>query len=167
MDQLARLVAIEEIKQLKARYFRFMDERNWDAMALVFARDARFDCTVGFQYTPLGSDPIGPEGPVTIGREAIITWIKDAFLRQTSVHHGHCHEISIDSATEAHGTIAMEDYIFAADSRTKVLQGAGHYHERYRIEDGAWRISESRLTRLYNNVDESQFYTAGVDEPQN
>jgi hypothetical protein len=31
MDALARLVAIEEIRQLKARYFRLMDTRDFDA----------------------------------------------------------------------------------------------------------------------------------------
>jgi hypothetical protein len=28
------------------------------------------------------------------------------------------------------------------------LVGFGHYHERYRREDGRWQIAESRLTRL-------------------
>jgi hypothetical protein len=46
------------------------------------------------------------------------------------------------------------------------VQAAGHYHERYRVEEGAWRIAETRLTRLYSDTDESLFYTAGVDEPQ-
>jgi hypothetical protein len=26
--------------------------------------------------------------------------------------------------------------------------GRGHYHERYRLEDGAWRIARLTLTRL-------------------
>lgn len=165
MAPLSRLVAIEEIKQLKARYFRFMDTRDWDNLATVFTSDAVFDCSVGFQHTPLGGEPIGVVGPVTTGNVAIVEWIKDAFVRQTSVHHGHGHEINIDSATEARGIIAMEDYIFAGDRVTKLLQAAGHYHERYRYEDGQWRIAHSRLTRLVNLV-QPDFYTAGVDEPQ-
>src|SRR5262245_37696101 len=39
MDRMAELVEIEEIKQLKARYFRLMDEKRWDEWAEVFAED--------------------------------------------------------------------------------------------------------------------------------
>ena len=45
------------------------------------------------------------------------------------------------SATEAHGVIAMEDYIRAGDRSAKIVHAAGHYTERYRFEDGAWRIA--------------------------
>ena len=163
MDPLARLVAIEEIKQLKARYFRTMDTRDWAGMAQVFCRDAKFDCSEGFHYTPLGGTPIGPKGPVTHGREAIMAWISDAFAGQTSVHHGHCHEVTIDSETEAHGVIAMADLIFGPDRTTLLVNAAGHYHERYRFEDGAWRIAETKLTRLFSSVDMSKLHAVTVD----
>ena len=165
MDALARLVAIEEIKQLKARYFRLMDTRDFEGMAQVFCRDAKFDCSEGFQITPVGGSPIGDVGPITHGRDAIMAWIRDAFKNQTSVHHGHCHEITIDSETEAHGIIAMEDYIRGPDRKTQYLHATGHYHERYRFEDGAWRIAESKLTRLFNDATRT-FYKAETDQPQ-
>lgn len=149
MDPVAKLMAIEEIRQLKARYFRLMDQRDWTGMAEVFCRGARFDCSEGFLAYPLEGEPHGFAGPVTVGREAIMAWISDAFARQTSVHHGHCHEVTIDGETAAHGVIAMEDTIYGPDRKSRVLRGAGHYHERYRFEDGAWRIAETRLTRLY------------------
>jgi SnoaL-like domain len=149
MDTLAQLMAIEHIKQLKARYFRTMDTRDFDAMALVFCRDALFDCTEGFGCAPVGGVWEGEVGPVTRGRDAIITWIRGAFANQTSVHHGHSHEVTIDSDTEAHGIVAMEDYIRALDRRTKLVHGTGHYHEHYRFEDGEWRIAKTKLTRLF------------------
>ena len=92
--------------------------------------------------------------------------IRDAFANQTSVHHGHCHEITIDSDSEAHGVIAMEDYIRGLDRKTHLLHAAGHYWETYRYEDGAWRIASSKLTRLFNDVAEDKFYAAGVNQPQ-
>ncbi len=166
MDPLARLIAIEDIKQLKARYFRCMDTRQWEEMGQTFTRDGVFDCSEGFQHTPLGGEPIGVEGPVTTGRENIVAWIKDAFVKQTSLHHGHCHEVTIDSDTKAHGVIAMNDLI-RDGSRTKtLLSAAGHYWESYRFEDGAWRIAHTKLTRLFNDVDPDGFYTAGVDDPE-
>ena len=149
MNDIARLIAIEEIRQLKARYFRLMDTRDFDAMAYVFCKDAVFDCTEGSRFMPVGGAWKGELGPIVKGRDAIITWIRQAFLHRTSVHHGHCHEITIESATEAHGIIAMEDYIRGPDRETKLLHAAGHYHERYRFEDAAWRIAETKLTRLF------------------
>ena len=149
MDLMTRLAAIEDIKQLKARYFRFVDTRDFDAMAMVFCRDATFDCSEGLRATPLEGEVEGPVGPVNHGRDNIMKWIRDAFVSQTSVHHGHCHEVTIDSETEAHGVIAMEDYIFGLDRATQLLHAAGHYHERYRVEDGEWRIASTRLTRLF------------------
>jgi hypothetical protein len=52
--------------------------------------------------------------------------------------------------------IAMEDMIRGLDRTTNILWGAGHYHERYRIEDDEWRIAETKLTRLYNDIDASK-----------
>lgn len=166
MDAIVKLIAIEEIKQLKARYFRFVDTRDWVSLAEQFCRDAVFDCSEGLHYTPVGGEPIGLTGPINHGRDAIIAWISDAFVNQTSVHHGHCHEITIDSETEAHGVIAMEDYIRGLDRKTRLLHAAGHYWETYRFEDGAWRIATTKLTRLFSDMAEDQFYASGVDEPQ-
>jgi SnoaL-like domain len=149
MDSLAKLIAIEEIKQLKARYFRCMDTRDFDGMAQVFCRGAKFDCSEGGRVLPVGGTWKGEAGPVTHGRDAIMAWITESFRNATSVHHGHCHEIAIDSDTEAHGIIAMEDYIRGLDRETHFVHGAGHYHERYRHEGGAWRIAETKLTRLF------------------
>ena len=134
MDLVAKLIAIEEIKQLKARYFRTMDTRDFDAMAQVFARDIRFDCTDGSRHTPVGGEPIGEIGPITEGRDAVMTWIRAAFANSTSVHHGHCHEVTIDSDTEAHGVIAMEDFIYELDRKTLIetLRAQGMTFEEFR-----------------------------------
>lgn len=152
MDPLTRLIAIEEIRQLKARYFRLMDLRDWAAMGAVFCRDARFDCSEGFVTTALDGTVSGFTGPTVSGREAIIAWIADAFAAQTSCHHGHAHEVTILNEREAEGVVAMEDYLFGPDRKTRTYHGAGHYNERYRVEDGAWRIAETRLTRLFSHL---------------
>jgi hypothetical protein len=46
MDDLARLAAVEEIKKLKARYYRFLDTHDWDAFEMVFTEDAEMDVSV-------------------------------------------------------------------------------------------------------------------------
>ena len=45
MDAAEQLLAIEEIKQLKARYFRSMDTKDWEGFASVFAPNAVLDVT--------------------------------------------------------------------------------------------------------------------------
>jgi hypothetical protein len=149
IDPLTRLIAIEDIRQLKARYFRHMDMRDWDAMGQVFCQDARFDCSEGFGARGLDGTWHGEIAPITVGRDRIMAWISSSFAATTSAHHGHCHEVWIDSATEAHGICAMEDFILDADRKTLLINAAGHYHETYRIEDGQWRIAEVKLTRLF------------------
>ena len=39
-ELLRQLADIEAIKQLKARYFRLMDQKKWDEWAMVFSKDA-------------------------------------------------------------------------------------------------------------------------------
>jgi uncharacterized protein (TIGR02246 family) len=142
MDAVAKLLAQEEIRQLKSRYFRTMDTRDWKGMSQVFTSDIVFEF---------------PEGDkVTKGRDAVMTWIEGAFAEMTSVHHGHCHEVAIDSETEAHGIIAMEDFIRAPDRKTVLYHGMGHYTESYRIEDGRWRIAKTRLTRLFSDTSDTR-----------
>jgi hypothetical protein len=85
MDAISRLLAIEEIKQLKARYFRFLDTRNFTAMADVFCSDALFDYSEGLLFTPVGGKPLGIIGPITRGRDAIMAWISGSFA-----HQPHC-----------------------------------------------------------------------------
>src|SRR3954454_4482167 len=36
---------LEEIRQLKARYFRMMDTKNWEGLAAVFTDDVEIDVT--------------------------------------------------------------------------------------------------------------------------
>jgi SnoaL-like domain len=57
MNDLQRLLAIEAIKNLKARYFRSVDTKDWDGFKAVFAPDALFDIS---QDVP-GCILVGPE----------------------------------------------------------------------------------------------------------
>ncbi len=152
MDPISRLAAIEDIRQLKARYFRLMDERDWAGMAEVFARDALFEARDCMRVTPIGGKPSGPDGPVVRGRAAIMEFVREVLAEVASVHHGHGHEVELLGPAEARGVIAMEDWLYAADRTTLIVHGAGHYAERYVVEDGAWRIAEIRLTRLVYGV---------------
>ena len=43
MTEIERLTALEEIKELKARYFRCLDTKDWAGLQAVFSDDAEFD----------------------------------------------------------------------------------------------------------------------------
>ncbi len=162
MTPLARLIAIEDIRQLKARYFRAVDTRDYAMMGQTFCRDALFDFSECMTVHPLGGEPVGPAGPVIEGRDAIMAWIEASMRDFTSCHHGHCHEVTIDSESEAHGVIAMTDEIRDAGRTRRLLSASGHYWERYRFEDGAWRIAQIRLTRLFSDVAADGAFAAGA-----
>lgn len=145
IDPIQRLIAIEEIKQLKARYFRCMDTKDFAGLRKVFADDARFDASCSLSLEP------GPDAEQWIhsGGDQIAAFVQAAVETLRTVHHGHCHEIEILSDTEARGVIAMEDQIWDLAGETMTLHGMGHYHETYRKEADGWKIVTSRISRLH------------------
>lgn len=152
MTDVEKLLAIEEIKSLKARYFRTMDTKDWGGLGTVFAADAVFD------YREATIDPIDSdgteEGPAPVeGGAAIVAAIREALSNINSVHHGHMPEIEITSDTTAKAVWPMEDVIRPlsageGEDAAPTFKGYGHYHETYVRIDGAWRIKTSKLTRL-------------------
>ena len=128
---------LEAIKQLKARYFRFLDTKDWEAWGSVFATDALMEV---------------PEADVVEhGREAIVSAVSAALEGTTTVHHGHMPEIELTGPDSARGIWAMFDYVEwpgGGDGGRVGLQGYGHYHEEYVRQDGEWRIARTRLVRL-------------------
>jgi SnoaL-like protein len=140
MTDIESLVAIEQIKQLKARYFRCMDTKDWAGFQAVFAPDATAD------FTREGGDRSRSSAT---GAANVTKLIKDLVAPALTIHHGHMPEIELTSATTARGIWAMEDLIWWPEgSRRKTLHGFGHYHETYEKIDGRWFIKTLRLTRL-------------------
>jgi len=128
---------LEAIRQLKARYFRTMDTKDWDAMRLVFTDDVVIDTT-------------DSGGNVVAGADEFMAFLRQTLAEVVTVHHGHMPEIDITSPTTASGIWALQDLLIFPDG-TRLL-GFGHYHETYALVDGDWRIASSRLTRLHMDV---------------
>jgi hypothetical protein len=143
MDAIERLVAIEEIKQLKARYFRCLDTKDWDGFASVFADDAVMDMSAEMRDGTTEGDGI------TTGARQIADFVRGAVDSVNTVHHGHMPEIEVTSDTTATGVWAMEDKLWWPEGAPlTAMHGYGHYRERYvRTSDG-WRIAFLTLTRL-------------------
>jgi hypothetical protein len=143
MNDIERLSAIESIKQLKARYFRFMDTKDWANLETLFSADAVMDMRT----------EVGNESGLVQGGHNVAAFMRQSTEFLITVHHGHTPEIEITSATTARGIWAMEDKLWNVDGAAKhlafkTLHGYGHYHETYIRVDGHWLIQSTRLTRL-------------------
>ena len=132
---------IEAIKQLKARYFRFVDTKQWEAFGGLFTEDA-------VMLVNRGVTTWGGEKERTRdwrGREQIREAVRNRMQDLLSVHHGHMPEIELTSPTTATGIWAMEDIV---ENRAEMMRGHGHYHETYRKIGDRWFIASLELNRL-------------------
>jgi hypothetical protein len=131
------LVDIEQIKQLKARYFRLLDTKQWEAWGDVFTVDG--EIRFGESETDRW----------IVGRDRIVRTLQRSIGDGITVHHGHMPEISITGPTTATGIWSMFDYVDKSGEHPIQLRGYGHYHEDYVKDDvGTWRIARLQLTRL-------------------
>jgi hypothetical protein len=144
----AKMDDLEEIKKLKARYFRGLDSKDWETYEAVFAKDVLVDLS-------------DAGGGTYRGRDEFMAYARGLQIVQ-SVHHGHMPEIELTSETTATGVWCLEDYNLWEDGTQN--HGYGHYRETYSKADGRWRIQTMRLSylRIDRGVWERPTYVAGV-----
>jgi hypothetical protein len=131
VSAIDRLVAIEEIKKVKARYGRMIDGSDAEGLRKeVFAPDVVMDTEW----------PVDKSRKITRGRENVIKFIvwsleysKKDWTSNSNGHIATMPEIEVDSATTAHGLWRV---------------GLGSfYRETYERIDEQWRIKTLRLER--------------------
>ena len=98
MDDAAALLEIEAIKQLKARYCRYLDTKDWQAWRGIFADDFR-------------SDTSKAGGKVIDGADEFVAFTRKSLGNRATVHQVHAPEIELTSATTARGVWALEDVV--------------------------------------------------------
>jgi SnoaL-like domain len=144
LNDTERLLAIEEIKVLKARYFRCVDTKDWGGFEALCHADVVLDISADV-----------PGGVIT-GIAKILEMMKVSLAGVTSVHHGHCPEIEFTSDTTAAGIWAMEDVLRFPEVSAfpiKSLHGYGHYIETYERLGGRWRFKTIKLTRMRVDIE--------------
>ena len=144
MDTAEELHAIEQIKALKARYWRGIDIRDKALLRGVFTDDAVTDfrdATDEEDKSHLKRDP-----------DAFVNDLFEILKGVVTTHHGHTPEIAILSPTEATGIWPMEDWLWVEDTASSLpfrrLNGWGHYHDTYRKTAIGWRIASTKLVRI-------------------
>lgn len=148
MDDVQRLVAIDQIEKLKSRYFRALDLKDWDAFAANFTEDIVFDFTesdTGDDIDELVQHVYRVEGAT-----AAADWARSAIGDAITSHHGHMPDIEVIDEARATGIWSLNDQIwFAKDSGFPFakLEGYGHYYEEYRKVDGDWKVARTKFVR--------------------
>ena len=86
MTDTERLLAIEEIKQVKARYFRCMDTKDWAGFTAVFAPDGKVD------YSPAAVDASDWKAS---GAANVVALVRKVVEPAVTIHHGHMAEVEV------------------------------------------------------------------------
>lgn len=136
---MSELDDIEAIKQLKYRYFRFLDSKSWAELEDCFAENAT-SAYDGGKYSFEGRDAIMEFLRGSLGNDDIV-----------SMHHGHHPEIQLIGDTTARGTWYLEDTVIFRHSASEV-HGAGFYHDEYVKERGQWKIRSTGYVRTFEEL---------------
>jgi hypothetical protein len=131
------LVTIREIEQLKYRYLRALDEKDWVLFRSVFTDDA--SATYGERLSFTSADEIVDSMSATLGPTMI------------TMHQVHGPEIAVDG-DEATGIWSLQDKVIMTDFRL-LLDGMSIYRDTYRRgEDGVWRIAVTGYVRQFEHM---------------
>lgn len=148
MTENERLAAIEEIRQLKAKYFRGVDTADGDLVRGILAEDCVLDYMGCCTDPATGTDFMPAMNAVLRGRDS---WLSDAFKNAgiVSVHQGHNSEITVADETTAEGIWSFTDRFFMPPGADfSRLTGYGHYHETYEKAADGWKLKTTRITRI-------------------
>jgi hypothetical protein len=135
--QLQRLSDIEEIKRLRAAYFRCLDTANIEELAGLLTEDFSCLCLGGdYEYK-------------AESKSEFLTMTEDSFHQEiVTQHNGHGPEIDLIDDERATGVVYFHDQVYHFRSK-EFLMGTGIYRDRYRKVDGRWLIEYGMYERVY------------------
>ena len=148
MDNIDRLTAVEQIRKTKARYFRYVDAKDWTTWRTLFTDDLVVDASAS------SSAKLG-DGDVISGADAFVAAVKEALSDIETIHHGHMGEIDVLGPDDATAVWAMQDWLYFGPTKkalrkADMMQGWGYYFERYRRVGDEWLICEWKHVRTRN-----------------
>lgn len=156
IDALTRLVAIADVRALKARYCRLADTQDWEGFRELFTDDCIFD--TGTTSIPAFDGGVGPNAPegagfVTDSADEFIDTLKVRLRGARSVHQIHEPEIEVTSRTTASAAWPIYDLVLRPEGQQiPSWLGHGYYNETYRKADGRWKISSVKVVRLRMDI---------------
>ena len=135
MERIERLLAIEEIRNLRIKYGHLLDTNNARLLGKLFTDDAICDAGRG-QWE---------------GRSAIVDGLTSAFAEYDRADTGAYpfHHVITNHWVEFTGPGTAEGRAYLVDLQTDPTQDRwillGTYADEYRLESGVWLISRTRL----------------------
>jgi hypothetical protein len=142
------LVEIHRIQQLKHRYMRGVDQKDWDLVESCFLPDA--------------SASYGGGAYVFDSRDGIMGFLRESMgsTNMLTSHRVSQPEIVLGAAGPgtATGTWALHDIVVHLDFGVQI-QGAAFYEDRYALDGGEWRIAHTGYKRTYEEL----FPRASID----
>lgn len=145
MTDKEKLLAIEEIRQLRYRWCRHVDEGSWSQIADLLAPDAELDLTGTSRRSPSAGIP---EIPPIKGADAVCRWLEE-FIGPIpgQLHVMTMPEITFSSDTAAKGIWRQESHIVGVAGKDgKAGVGYGFIHDTYCRLDGRWLIRTMGVT---------------------
>ena len=135
------LVEKDQIKELKARYFRGLDTKDWELFASTMTEDVKGRYSDG----QLSFD----------GKDELVGFMTDNLSsgQIVTMHHGHHPEINVSEDTStATGVWYLQDMVIFLENKNR-LYGAAIYQDEYRKVDGEWKISGTAYSRTFEFVE--------------
>lgn len=135
LSGLDRLLAIEDIKLLKARRDRAVDTKDWAMLESLHVPD----------HTSYNDD----YPPWTTAAEMIAN-VRVIMQDLQTAHHSHTPEITFEAPDRATGIWAMSGLsVWTQDDEEHWFLGVGHYFETYQQVHGKWLFTTRRLKYLF------------------
>lgn len=126
-ERLAIIEAKDEIRELTARYCHAVVDGDVEAIIELFCRDGVFRM----------------RNSAFTGHAELRQMYQGGVGAKTHKPFIQNHVIELDGPTEASGRCSVEIRIFQEGT---AMTAAGHYLDRYRVEDGRWKLAD----RFYN-----------------
>ena len=139
MSDMEWLVALEEIRQLKARRDRYADAHDWDGYQSLHAPD----------HTSFHASLNGDDAPVVwTTSEEMVRNVKHVMthINPYTTHHSYDPEIIFDTKTKARAIWARVDGGVTHDADGKPVWSIiyGYYYETCEKRDGRWVFTTRR-----------------------
>jgi len=148
MDILEELKAFDEIRQIKARYFRGVDTGDSELVRAILAEDCVLDY-MGCCTDPKTGQDFLPAMNVVMRGNASWTSTGLSAFGIVSVHQGHNCEIELTGDTAANVIWSMTDRLYMPPGGAYALMtGYGFYYETYVRIAGRWKINTLRIKRI-------------------
>ena len=131
--EVQQLKDVQAIKELKSKYFRALDTKNWDELETTM--------------TPNISTAYSNGKLVFHGPKEITNYFKESMPdTEITLHQGHNPVIWFESDTVAYGKWYLQDNLIFAEGNPYCgtqIQGSAIYTDKYVKVDGQWLIEDT------------------------